>query len=205
VPVHPVPPEGLSVISDIDDTIRITEVRNTKRMITNMLMAEVRPVPGMAELYHEWAHSRGAQFHYLSASPYQIFPSLRLFLREQYPPGSVHMRHITERGVKAVLSLLSTPKTYKPEAISQLIEALPGRTFVLVGDSGEHDPEVYAEMARKYPTQVRRILIRNVSCEDAGAERYQIAFAGLPPELWRIFSEPAEIRTAIDDVARPAS
>jgi phosphatidate phosphatase APP1 len=59
---------------------------------------------------------------------------------------------------------------------------------VLVGDSGEHDPEIYGAIARAHPTQVRGILIRDVTGEGRGAPRYGKAFAGIPVEQWLILA-----------------
>lgn len=60
---------GLSVISDIDDTIKITEVRDRHATLRNTFLREFAPVPGMAEFYQTLARSNRAQFHYVSASP----------------------------------------------------------------------------------------------------------------------------------------
>ena len=78
------------------------------------------------------------------------------------------------------------------------MDVLPHRRFVLVGDSGERDPEAYAQLAQKYSKQVRQILIRNVTCESRESERYQAVFAHVPPSLWQIYEQPAEIRDALN-------
>lgn len=83
--------------------------------------------------------------------------------------------------------------TTKPRAIEPLLHAYPARKFVLIGDSGEQDPEVYAKMARQYPQQIVRIYIRNVTDEPADSTRYQKCFEGLPPKLWRIFEDPRSL------------
>ena len=67
----------------------------------------------------------------------------------------------------------------------------PGRSFVLVGDSVEQDPEVYAELYRRHPTQVRHIAIRVVS---PGREaRLPQVFAAVPRERWTVFEDPAAL------------
>ena len=73
------------------------------------------------------------------------------------------------------------------------MERFPDRKFVLVGDSGERDPEIYGELARKYPNKIVSILIRKTTSEPADAGRYHEAFRDLPPEHWRVFSNPSEI------------
>ena len=69
--VRLIPLDGLSVVSDIDDTIRITECQKTARMLRrNFTEAHYQPVVGMAELYHSWAGVSRAEFHYVSGSSY---------------------------------------------------------------------------------------------------------------------------------------
>jgi phosphatidate phosphatase APP1 len=81
--------------------------------------------------------------------------------------------------------------------IEPLLKDFPDRRFVLIGDSGEKDPEIYGAMARKHPEQIARILIRDVTGQSAGATRYTRAFVDVPKDHWRIFKEPSEIQAAI--------
>ncbi len=74
----------------------------------------------------------------------------------------------------------------------------PHRKFFLIGDSGERDPEIYAALARKFPEQVERILIRDVTGETAEADRYKTTFIGVPRHVWTVFREPSEIKVALD-------
>jgi phosphatidate phosphatase APP1 len=76
--IHVLSNSGVSVISDIDDTIKVSEVRNREALLLNTFCRPFKAVEGMAELYRTW-HTNGAQFHYLSASPWQFtfrWPSL---------------------------------------------------------------------------------------------------------------------------------
>ena len=66
------------------------------------------------------------------------------------------------------------------------------RTLVLVGDSGERDPEIYGNIARLYPKRVRRIFIRAVRGENTDDERFFKAFKGVPREKWLIFTNPVK-------------
>src|SRR5882672_11174352 len=61
---------GIAVISDIDDTIKITQVRDRNATLRNTFLEPFRPVPGMPEVYRGWAEKSGAQFCYVSASPW---------------------------------------------------------------------------------------------------------------------------------------
>lgn len=194
------PATGISVVSDIDDTIKITDVNNTKLAMRNTFLLPFRAVPGMAEVYATWQQERGAVFHYLSESPVEFEAPLKAFLAEAgYPRGTLDFREIDWSGSrwKGLMQMMDAPPKFKVDQLKLLIDALPHRDYVLVGDSSQHDPEVYAEIARDYPRQVKRILIRDVTCEGPDAPRYQETFKGLSRELWQIFREPAEIRDAV--------
>jgi phosphatidate phosphatase APP1 len=65
---------------------------------------------------------------------------------------------------------------------------------VLVGDSGEKDPEVYGQIAREHPAQILRIYIRDVTGDRADDARYRGAFRGIPAEKWQLFRDPVEVR-----------
>ena len=64
------------------------------------------------------------------------------------------------------------------------------RTLVLIGDSGERDPEIYGYIARKYPKRIHRIFIRAVKGEQGDHERFLKAFVDLPREKWLVFTDP---------------
>jgi phosphatidate phosphatase APP1 len=185
---------GLSVISDIDDTIKITEVRDRNATLRNTFLREFQPVPGMAELYQRLAREHGAQFHYISASPWQLYEPLAAFVKTNgFPPGTFELKDFRWKSRK-FFSLLANPEKYKSGVIEPLLKQFPKRRFILIGDSGERDPEIYASLARKYPQQIERIYIRDVTDEPATAERYTKAFTGIPIERWQVFREPAEIQ-----------
>jgi phosphatidate phosphatase APP1 len=191
---------GLSVISDIDDTIKISNVRDRGSLLRNTFCRPFEPVKGMAEVYQSWAQPADAQFHYVSASPWQLYLPLSEFLRtNSFPAGTFAMKTFRAKD-SSFLQLFVSPERYKLKTIEPLFTRFPKRQFVLVGDSGEKDPEAYGVIARRHPSQVRRVLIRDVTNENADSIRYQKAFGGLPGELWQIFKEPAEIRDAIRTV-----
>ena len=186
------PANGLSVISDIDDTIKVSDVLNRDALVRRTFLQPFEPVSGMADVYRQWA-THGVQFHYVSASPWQLHLPLVEFLRTNgFVSGSWHMKpwRLKDRTFR---SLFENPEIYKAETIAPLLRAFPQRRFVLVGDSGERDPEAYAKLAREFPQQVAGIFIRDVTGQGADAGRYRTNFAGLPDSLWRIFKEPAEI------------
>ncbi len=183
---------GLTVVSDIDDTVKVTEVRDHRALLANTFLREFRAVPGMADLYRRWAKG-GAVFHYVSASPWQLYAPLSDFLRRHdFPAGTFHLKSFRPR-VTGLRTLLANPEKSKRRAVAAVLEAFPRRRFVLVGDSGERDPEMYAELARAYPGRVARVLIRDVTGEGPRGRRFRAAFGGLPGGLWQVFREPQQV------------
>ena len=185
---------GVSVISDLDDTIKITQVQDRKGLLRRTFLQPFQPVPGMAEVYKAWFDKCGASFHYVSASPSQLLLPLSEFVNSNgFPSGTFHLKKFRWKD-ESVLGLFKSPEDYKLAVIQSLLQAFPRRQFVLVGDGGERDPEIYATLARRYPQKIARILIRDVAePSPASQERYQRVFHALPAESWRVFHDPAEI------------
>jgi hypothetical protein len=184
--------EGISVISDIDDTIKISNVLDKEELLANTFLREFRPVPGMVERYRQW-HQQGAAFHYVTGSPWQLYPSLEKFIeKEGFPRGSFAMRNFRLKDA-SLIDFLTSSHDYKVTTIDALLKRYPKRHFILVGDSGEQDPEVYGEIARRYPQQVAAIYIHNVSGELVGDVRLQSAFAGVAEGGWRLFGDGGEL------------
>ena len=190
---------GLSIISDIDDTIKHTQVRDHKAVLRNTFLRKFEPVPGMPELYRDFA-ANGAAFHYVSGSPWQLYPALTaLFGTNGYPLGSFHLKHFRLKDSSALNLLLSQEKT-KTEAIEPILAAFPGRRFIMIGDSGEQDPEIYGKIARKHPKQVVAVCIRNVTSEKPDNERFRKAMAGLGDTRSILFEKADELRPLVDEL-----
>ena len=185
-----VPMHGLSVVSDIDDTIKHSDVRNRRELLLNTFARPFVAAPGMASRFHALATDPTVRFHYVSSSPLQLqAPIVEFIATAGFPRGSVHLRETTS--LPRVLFGGADSQRHKRRAIDRLLADFPQRRFVLVGDSGEHDPEIYAELARRHPGQIVAIGIRNVSAEPRNAPRYERTFAGLDPSRWDVFDDPA--------------
>lgn len=183
-------PEGVSVVSDIDDTIKETNVLNFKEMLRNTFLRPFRAVEGMPELYQAWEKA-GARFHYVSGGPWQLWPVLEQFFdKVEFPRGSAHLR-IMRLAPGNVTDLFKSPELHKLTAIRKLLEDFPKRTFVLVGDSGERDPEVYAKILEDFPAQIRVVYIRDVTGEARSAPRYKELFGDNPKMI--VFKSGGEL------------
>ena len=193
------PATGVSVITDIDDTLKHTQVDCKESLLVNTFLREFRTIAGMAGLLRGWAE-RGAAVHYVSSSPWQLYQHLADHLQtEGFPDGSFHLRAFRLRD-HLIRRLLMLRRSGKAAVIRGILKTFPQRKFVLVGDSGEHDPEIYGALARKYPTQVASVLIRQMDGPKNAPARYQRAFRGVPYDVVRLFREPGEL----GDIALPA-
>ncbi len=190
--VHFLAPRGTSIVSDIDDTIKISEVLDRQKLLENTFLKPFRATPGVVAAYQRYARRRIA-FHYVSASPWQLFPELHAFAAAVgYPSGSWHLKQFRTID-RSALNLLSDPVEYKLVTIEPLLKSWPERRFILIGDTGEKDPEVYGELARRHPAQIERIWLRNVTGDQPNAARYQQALRDLPASQWRLFVDGSEL------------
>lgn len=194
--VHLVPPEGLSVVTDIDDTIKVSEVRDRQALLERTFLREFEAADGAARMY-AWLAEQGAAFHYVSSSPVQLSEAITGFLDAHgFPRGSMHLKEFRWKD-RSFFNLFTSSMETKPPVIEEILARWPRRRFLLIGDSGEQDPEIYGKLARAHPEQVRGILIRDVTGEGRDSPRYGKAFAGLPVECWMLLA--AEDLTPIGD------
>ncbi|CAF0768844.1 unnamed protein product [Adineta ricciae] len=195
--IYVLAPHGVSVISDIDDTIKVTKVLSKRSLLKHTFYSYFKPVDGMSELYRKWSEQK-CQFHYVSASPWQLYPALRCFLEKyKYPMGTMNLRKFTWS-----LKFLKPPDTYKNEIITQIINAYPLRKYICVGDSGELDPEIYSKLYEAFPHNIAHIFIRDIcsvtECLPTCHERYVKAFENVPKDRWTVFKDPSQAETNID-------
>jgi phosphatidate phosphatase APP1 len=193
---------GLSIISDIDDTIKHSQVGDHEAVLANTFLYEFKPVPGMPELYHECAQ-KGVVFHYVSGSPWQLYLPLSDFLvAEGLPLGSFDLKHFRLKDPSTLADLLQSQEATKLPAIERVMTAFRERQFILIGDSGEQDPEIYAKVAREHGEQVVAIFIRNVTSEDIDGARFKAVRKGLDHVRFRLFKRPAEVRPVVEEISR---
>jgi phosphatidate phosphatase APP1 len=190
--VQLIEPQGVSVISDIDDTIKVSNVKDKKALLQNTFLKEFAAVPGMADLYRSWA-KQGVAFHYLSASPWQLYPAMSEFISTVgFPKGSFNLKYFRMKD-ETFFNLFSSQEEYKKPVVENLLKKYPDRKFILVGDSGEEDPEIFAKVARANSQQVLHIFIRNVTDDSAQGARFTETFKGIPKDRWTLFMDGKEL------------
>ena len=161
------------VISDIDDTIMHTGVANKAVMLWRLFAqgAEQRVAfPGMAAFLRALhAGALGAEHNpmlYVSRAPWAIYEVLEAFFRAHAIPAGP-LLFLREWGLTLQSPLPRRAKGHKLELIRHMLELYDELPFVLIGDSGQRDPEIYARVVREHPGRVRAVYIRNVSRDPA--------------------------------------
>ena len=168
------PANRFGIISDLDDTILVSDVLKKKTLFTNSLAVPAgnrEPVTGMADLYRRLLKQNPAPessaVFYVSASPRQLTDNLRTFLNlNGFPRGVLHLKEISEASDESLLD----QRDYKRRSIEAVFAAYPAVRFALFGDDGEKDPEIYAELQAKFPAQIEGVWIRRVDPNPARAK-----------------------------------
>ncbi len=190
-------PHGISIISDVDDTLKHSNVPNRRDLFHNTFSRVFSPILGMPELYQSCA-TLGAAFHYVSGSPWQLYePLFQFWIDHGYPLGSFHLKRFRLRETARKIRTASPQKIHKRAAIEPIIAAYPQRKFLLIGDAGEQDPDIYASLMRDFPKQIAHIYIRTIRGRIIDIVRMEAACAGLPPERWTLYETAADIADSV--------
>ena len=189
--VQLLPESGLSIISDIDDTIKESLVADRRELLMNTFVREFKSVDGMADVYRKW-QDIGAAFHYVSSSPWQLFDSLQRMQNEcGFPMGTMHLRNFRLRD--QFLKKVMIRRQGKATAIKRLVKNLSRHKFILIGDSGEKDPEIYQKFARRFPDQIKGIFIRDLNSRPLASERIQKLSRAIGRERFGTFTTSSEL------------
>ncbi len=196
--VELIPPTGVSVVSDIDDTIKVSNVQDRRELLANTFTREFRSVEGMRDLYQNWGKC-GVHFHYVSASPWPLYSPLVDWLSaDAFPAGTLHLRHVRLRDFRGDRTREAAFRS-KRMAVESLLRSYPSRRFIFCGDSGERDAELYGEIARNFGNQVQYIAIRNCGHGDESLEKVSYKLSHLPKSRWTIFTNPADLADLVSN------
>jgi hypothetical protein len=155
--------QGLTIISDIDDILRVTKIYEPKEGLLNSFARPFTPWLNMPDIYRNWSLSLpNMHFHYLTTTPEQITRNYMQFIYDTYPGGSFDTRPLNFSDVSATLSI-------RKFLLDKIFQTFPNRKFILVADTSNSDVmRDYPEMATQYPGQVQCIFLRNTSSTDPG-------------------------------------
>jgi phosphatidate phosphatase APP1 len=167
----------MGIISDLDDTVVHSSATSVLKMAWIVLLnnAHTRlPFEGVAAFYE--ALQRGPDggraqnpIFYVSSSPWNIYDVLEDFLDVHgVPEGPLFLKDWSP-------TVLGMHRAHKLGIISMLLRIYPELPFVLIGDSGEEDPEIYHQAVREHPGRIRAIYIRDVTTAERDTEVRAIA------------------------------
>ncbi len=175
-PVHaegqvfiPPPTARFAVVSDIDDTVLQTGAAHLLRLARNVFLGNARtrlPFKGVAAFYRALFHGKTGHennpLFYVSSSPWNLYDLLSDFFHLQdIPIGPVLF--LRDMGISEEEFLPIHHRAHKLTAIRKILDLYPHLPFLLLGDSGQEDPEIYQELVDDYPNRILAIYIRNVS------------------------------------------
>jgi phosphatidate phosphatase APP1 len=157
------------VVSDIDDTVLLSNATHMLRMVRSVFLGNAYtrlPFPGVAALYRAlFAGASGSDMNplfYVSSSPWNFYDLLSQFFNlHSIPVGPVLL--LRDWGLTDEEILPLHHKEYKTKAIRRMLQFYPDLPFILIGDSGQEDPEIYTELVSEFPKRIKAVYIRNVS------------------------------------------
>lgn len=185
-----VPRTGLTVVSDIDDILRVTKIYQPKEGLLNTFARPFTPWMNMPSVYANWSSSiNNMHFHYLTTTPEQATRNYMEFIYQSYPLGSFDTRPLNFSDASATLHI-------RRFLLDKIFQTFPKRRFVLVADTSNHDVMVaYPQMFKDYPGQVACIFLRNTSATDSGDKfPYDTSgFKGIPKDNYMFFKVPEDL------------
>ena len=163
------PQAQFGVISDIDDTLLITHATNPLRMASTIFLNNARqrrPFTGVPAFYRALQQGLTEQpinpLFYVSSTPWNLYDLLVEFFQfYAIPPGP--MLSLRDWGITRNEFLPTRHRLHKVDAVRRNLDLVPGLPFILIGDSGQEDPEIYQEVVRLYPDRILAVYIRAVS------------------------------------------
>ena len=183
----PGPSARFGTISDLDDTVLQSKVSTPLHAARLMLFENARtrlPFPGVAAFYRALVDGAsgadGNPIFYVSSSPWNVHGVLADFLDAQGIP----LGPLLLRDWDLARSLLRNAG-HKSAVIREIFATYPSMSFILVGDTSQEDPEIYAEAVREHPSRVLAIYIRDVGASDMRRAAVQelvttVEAAGIP-------------------------
>lgn len=161
----PSPVARFGIISDIDDTIVISHAADLLRMARTVFMGSAKtrlPFPGVADFYRA-LHADKNPLVYLSSSPWNLYDLLvDFFALQEIPLAPLILR---DWGITETELLPTQHKQYKLNALREVLDFYEELPFLLIGDSGQQDPEIYTEVVQMVPGRILAVYIRDVSPE----------------------------------------
>ncbi len=176
--IVPPPDAAFGVISDLDDTVIKTNAASFIKMAWTTFMnssSTLLPFKGVAAFYRALHAGAGAvnPIFYLSSSPWNLYDLLVDFLEiNDVPAGPLLLRDL---GIDKDKFISTGHFAHKLSEIDRIFDTYPNLSFILIGDSGQHDPEIFEQVVEQHPHRVLAVYIRDVSQDYRDEEVRQAA------------------------------
>lgn len=163
------PSSRFGVISDIDDTILVSKATESLKKMWLILTKNSKtrlPFTGVSDFYRELHYGTKGDFtnpvFYVSSSEWNLYDFLEDFCETRELPKGVFLLQDLKTSLWKLLKTGGGNHMHKQEKIIRIMEVFDDMEFVLIGDSGQHDAEIYSEVAKKFPGRIKSIYIRDV-------------------------------------------
>lgn len=164
------------VISDMDDTVIVSHAADLLKVAQTVFLrnaGERLAFPGVAAFYRALCETKGNPIFYVSSGPWNLYDLIVDFLElNSLPLGPIFLQ---DYGFDRRKFLCASHAEHKLSQIRKIMETYPALRFVLIGDSGQEDAEIYGKVVEETPDRVRAIYIRDVSAERRDAEVRDLA------------------------------
>ncbi|NHI17014.1 App1 family protein [Microbacterium excoecariae] len=162
------PDVRFGIVCDVDDTVMVTALPRPLLAAWNSFVLNEharQPVPGMAVLLERLMRAHpGAPMVYLSTGAWNVAPTLNRFLhRNLFPRGSMLL---TDWGPTHDRWFRSG-RAHKEDNLRRLAEEFPAIEWLLIGDDGQHDDEIYTQFTAEHPASVAGVAIRRLTAAEA--------------------------------------
>src|SRR5690554_2971360 len=155
------------IISDIDDTIVPTGATRFWEMFKTTFFRNAHtriPFPGVAAFYRALVKGasgrRDNPFFYVSSSPWNLYDFLMEFLDiHDIPAGPLMLRDV---GLSRDYFISGSHSEHKLLQVKRIFSVITEIPFILIGDSGQHDAEIYLQVIKDFPGRVLIVYIRDV-------------------------------------------
>ncbi len=185
------------VISDVDDTVLVSDVGRLLRMFRRAFMENATarlPFPGVAAFYRALRAGSLEKSHnplfFVSSSPWNLYDLLiEFFDLQELPRAPVLLRDL---GISDTMFIKEGHGVHKLGNIRRILDTYPTLNFVLVGDSSQHDPEIYRQVVEEYPGRILAIYIRDVTPDHRDVEIVKIGDALREHQVDLVYCEHTE-------------
>jgi phosphatidate phosphatase APP1 len=193
------------MVSDIDDTVMVTALPRPFLAAWHTFVVNEHAratTPGMPVLYERLtSRNPGAPVVYLSTGAWNVAPTLTRFLsRNLYPAGPLLL---TDWGPTAD-RLFRSGREHKRTMLARLAEEFPSIRWLLFGDDGQHDEEIYADFVRQHPDKVAAVCIRQLTPGEAvlaGSSLREKAPSTGSPVPWLYASDGAGLADKLEGIS----